>query len=296
MNNKVKSLMYQVLSFFALLLVMLLMYYLVVVEKFENPQDDLKPVNTNILENSIIFQDTAETRELSQFYKNVMGCTNSLDKTIKYTQGIDWSEWQILNSTTDAVNRVTKLICDSIKEKIKPYGINVIHHVLNKYKRSKSDILIDYDFAFYKKSDSFAVHSKVLCCYNMNSNKFEIVYFKLIGKISDDMIYIKSESIQDDEFAKFQHNDRYATDIISDDTYSCISSEDIQVQNLLYNKLMNYNENHEDYKKNIEHGINQNNVRKMFLNNRDANKNPMNTNNIFKKYPYKNDFVIQTEY
>jgi hypothetical protein len=296
MNNKIKSLMYKVLSLSALILVILLMYYLVVVEKFENPEDDLKPVNSNILENSIIIQDTAESRELSQFYKNIIGYTNSLNKTIKYTQGIVWSEWQTLSSTTDAVSRVTKLICDSIKEKIKPLGVNVIHHVLNKYKRSKSDILIDYDFVFYKKSDSFAVHSKILCCYNIDSNKFEIVYFKLIGKISDDMIYIKSESMQDDEFAKFQYNDRYVTDIISEDTYSCISSEDKQVENLLYNKLMNYNENHEDYKKNIEYGINQNNVRKMFLNNMNADKNPMNTNNIYKKYPYKNDFVIQTEY
>ena len=121
-----------------------------------------------------------------------------------------------------------------------------------------------------------------------------MVYVNLVGAICEDKIYMKSNENNKNMVEIPRKYSHIPDNAFEPESQKCISTQDMQVKDLLYDKLQDTHVTHEDddnYKKNQEYIRNQNIVRNMFLNDL---KNDVKTTNKFKKYPYTNDFEICT--
>ena len=282
--------MYNILAFLILLAIVgLFMYFVVSIETFDNDIRDGKIVNVNMLKHSVMIQDN-----VSEEYEATLN-KDSLVNSIKYTEGMTWEKWvnvdnkEVLAKIED---HVKKLIEESV------IGMNVIFCKLNRYRICSSDcdmLFLDYDIVLYDKGKKDADHGKLLCVFK-EKRGIDIVHYRIVGKISEDQIYMKNDAdVFDKEYASYKQQHWYVGDFIdSDDTRESMSSHDSQVKQLLYNKLVGetMTDGEEvDYIKNKEHDRAHKIVRNMFLNGLKSN---VSTNDIYlyKKYPYKNDFTI----
>lgn len=292
--------MYNILAFIILLAIVgLFMYFLISVENFDNDVRTDKVVNENLLSHSVVIQDNGSSE-----YDSILKILNkdSLRNSIKYTEGMTWGKW-----VDNDKNMLTK-ISEQVKKHIEESGIDmdVIFCQLNRYKKCYSDsdtIFLDYDIVLYNKSKrhaEYANHAKMLCVFTTKKG-IDIVHFKIVGKISEDQIYMKNDAdVFDKEYSSYKQQQKYDGDFIdSDDTRDSIQSHDEQVKKLLYNKLVGEPSDEEDadYIKNKEQERAHKMVRNMFLN---GLKTPSTTvsassatdDSVYKKYPYKNDFVV----
>lgn len=281
--------MYNILAFIILLAIVgLLMYFVISVESFDNDVRSGKIVNEDLLNHSVMIQDNA-----SEEYESTLN-KDSLRNTIKYTEGMTWDNWVIVDR-----NDVLSDIGTHVKKHIEKSGIDmvVIFCKLNRYRQCLSDsdmLFLDYDIVLHDKSKKHADHGKLLCVFKVKKG-IEIVHYRIVGKINEDQIYMKNDAdVFDKEYTSYKQQHRYMGDFIdSDDTRESMSSHDDQVKKLLYNKLMSETMTEEDdvdYIKNKEHDRAHKIVRNMFLNG--LKNSSINETSMYKQYPYKNDFII----
>ena len=252
--------------------------------KFERRTDD-------IIKYVIIMSDCSEKEELEN--NIIKKITNKKDLTfniIKYGKGIEWSEWQECN-TIDKDFKLYK----HLQEKLRPYGI--LYYKLNKSKYNKdnkNEMLFDYNIIIYKKGDIIGYQYKILCV--INDVKLYILNIKLIGTLNEEYINpdLEEELIQDlTDFTVCNQLDMYSYDEFDD--AKAFMSEDSKVTSIIYNNLMDYNKcnKEDDYIKNIEYTKIQNEMRNKFINGMLNECDDIMSNNIYKNYPIKNDFIIK---
>jgi len=286
-------LIYGVLSIIIFVIVVIVFLNFIYIENFTNYSDSLF---TNNIDNNILKFSNPLNEDVDKHLYNKLLNIDSAFKSIKYLEGVSWEQWKTGISNGIQIthkNKLQKVLDES------DINSTIIYCKLNKKSQGsthKQLSLIDSDVVIYNKGKCYADHVKILYVYDISSENVDIINCILIGKISENDIYMKTSLTNDRNYSKFEQNDfMYGGDIITiEDNIDEITSHDLQVQKLLYNKLMKSHESvSDDLKRNIEYTNNQNIVRKHFLNNMLNNTQAINHNNIYKNYPYGEDFSIK---
>lgn len=279
--------LYGTIAFVIFIAIIVAFFNFIYIENFTNGENNLyyKDVDENILYYSTPVEEGVDIH----IYNRLLKVDNSFN-SIKYIEGTSWEDWQINSST-----QINKTQCDIINKKLMDMSVitNIIYFKLNKLCKCKYDkhlYLIDCDLVLFKKGACSAEHVKMLYVYNEVVHTIDIINCILVGKINENNAFMKNTGI-DEKYQKVSSNDfKYTHDIIKidDDT----TSQDLEVQKLLYNKIMKTHEViPEDLRKNIEYTNNQNEVRKMFINKMlNNNSQLINEKNKFRNYPHSDDF------
>lgn len=260
---------------------------------------EIKCENSNILGYSIKTDD-------EQFSKKIKGILydgkNDINNTIKYLDGtVEWSKWIKNNNDDDILKDICKKMYVNMSKKLAHNDINIIYHTLNKYKvslRRKDEIMMDFDFVFYKPKDFFAYHVNIICVINKVTMIRHFLNVEAKGQICEDKLH---EHLCDDDndnyvYVEFEQSNFY-DETIPVDSLQSLKTEDEEVKKIL-SKNLKYNTESEDpdYIKNIDYEQNQQIVKNMFLgelnDNQQFTKTCVNSANIFKNYPYQSDIVI----
>jgi len=241
-------------------------------------------VNKNLLDHSIKCNDA----KVQEFVQSAL-CGNSYAiNAIKYIEGTTWTNWSVSynENVTDMCNRLH----DFIKKKLK--NTNILYANVNKIRKNtknEKEIMIDYDFVYHNNNDMYAYHINIVCVVRLCTKCIRMVYANLVGAICEDKIYMKSSEDTKD-MVQIPRTYKHIPDIsFEDESQKCISTQDEQVKNILFDKLNDSHEEHPDYDKNQEYIRNQNIIRNMFL--QDLKKDVKQTNK-YKKYPYTHDFEL----
>ena len=266
-------------------------------EKFINIDPDLHHdskihnwVNDDILEHSISTCDKQLEKKLFDILCKKKTC---LYDNIKYIEGITWTVW-MKNVEFTWLTELSHQIHNYVFQKL---HTKIIYFKLKKYKKNinnSKDLLLDLDFVLYPKNRPYANHINIICMYYMQSQSFDILYLKVLGTISQDKIHMTTNT-EEAEYSKVESDIVYHACSEVEDSFEEMTTHDDQVQDILYDKLMNTKylkdeSDSEDYWKNVEYMKNQNIVRNMFLKDKQTNKGCMK--DTYKKYPYCNDFEI----
>jgi hypothetical protein len=237
-----------------------------------------------------MLQDTDDNK-----YKDLF--KDNLFNTIKYTDsanGIRWSKWQ-----RGQVSNATQNVHEFVENTMKKFSKNtkVIFCKLNRYKENvnkTNEILLDYDFIFYNKSDKFADHAKLLCVFNSQTKKIDVIHYVVVGKIHEDKIYMQNTEEENIDnymnLSGYMHQEKNILKL--EDTYESVNTEDDQVIDILYSKLTHDEYDDDDYIKNERYTNNQNIVRKALLD-KMLKDGGSKDDGIYKKYPYSNDFTLE---
>jgi len=244
-------------------------------------------VNQDLLEHSIKCND----EKVKEYIESILCGKSCSMNAIKYIEGTIWTKW--IEKCNDSIKEISHRIYTYLKNKLK--DSDIIYAKINKYRKNTKDakeIMIDYDFVYHNKKDMYAYQIKIVCVVNLCTKAIRMIYVNLVGAICEDKIYMKSNENNKNMVQipkKYSHN---LDNAFESESQKCISTHDIQVKDLLYQKIEEDNyENDENYKKNQDYIRNQNIVRNMFLNDL---KKDVKTTNKYKKYPYTNDFEICT--
>jgi hypothetical protein len=254
---------------------------------------------TNFLNDKIIQYSLYKTDTLyeEKIRKLLMNNKQNITDIIKYTdENNKYSDW-IKTTEYNNINKLSEIsayMYYSIIEKLSIENIQILYYKLNKLKYNSIQILADYDIILFKTNDIYAYHINLLCVFNIRTNNIIILCIKMIGIVSEDNINQYTYLNENDNY---KHIKMYKNNIISDvstfDSFNSLKDQDQRVENVLYEKIIKDDDikNDEDYKKNIKYTNDQNIIRKMFLNNLN-NTCKINSKNIYKLYPYNNDFFI----
>lgn len=245
-------------------------------------------INPFILNHSFLVADTDLQMKTENNLLQII-CKNHhelMNNKIKFIEGMTWSKW---STDTKKTNDIAKQIYYYIKNKFAKQNssIKVIYYKFNRFKynlNSFDHILLDLDFVFHKKMSLHAAHIKILCVINLVSKVVHMLYIKLVGFIHEDFIY-ENNANESIEYKSIDYNP-VSFDIkdISDD----FANEDQLVEYLIYSKIMNDDKIEVD--QNNEYYINQKYVKNAFFAENCISK--PKTNNIYKNYPYTNDFKL----
>jgi len=237
-------------------------------EPFDNFQsDEIDVHNIDIIAESIQIQESPLNNIKEQHFVKLLKKGSSIVDSIKYLNGITWSKW---HSIADSLKRFYISIYMMIKSRINT-EYKIIYYKINKYKfnlKNKDEILLDCDFVFYKPSEIFANHLKILIYLNVDNNKLDVVFVKLVGNIHHNKktTTVKGANLQNNEYFDIDYKESFRKEVNNtSDTFETTYSEDKEVENLLFNKIMESDlEENPDFKKNQEYIRNQNMVREKF--------------------------------
>ncbi len=241
-------------------------------------------VNKNLLEHSIKCNDA----KVQEFIQSAL-CENSYAlNAIKYIEGTTWTKWFVLcnENISDICNRLHVFI----KKKLKK--TNILYSKVNRFRKNTNDakeIMIDYDLVYHDNKDVYAYHINIVCVVHLCTKCIRMVYVNLVGSICVDKIYMKSSADAKDMVRVPRKHQHIPDTSYEEESQKCISTQDEQVKNILFDKLKDSYEEHEEYHKNQEYIRNQNIVRNMFL--QDL-KQDFKLTNKYKKYPYTHDFEL----
>lgn len=239
-------------------------------------------IDSNILEHSI----KTCNKELETKLNTSLCQKKSLYDTIKYMEGVKWSAWLL---PTHQLDDVCYQMYNHIREKLKA---DVLYFKLKKIKQNldkTKELLLNFEFVFYKKSSTYAYHASCVSVHNLEHNSFIILTVKILGNISEDKIHMhNNKPINRNQ--EIKTDVKYTPSLVMEDAYEAMTTHDEQVENILYDRLMIEHEPDDDYWKNVEYINNQNLVRDMFLKDKKSNSRPIS--HCYKNYPYTNDFTI----
>lgn len=258
-----------------------------VVEKFlflDNQKSTLS-INQNILKHSILLSDDKINQKYTDSIITSIGtsCEKMLKNLILHNNE-DFSEWiRDIEERNTVINNVCNYVVQYVKKKY-----DVIFFKLNKYKYSKNmtSVILDIDFVFHK-----GLHAKIVCMLDIPTRNIKFYNIKAVGTISEDKIWQVEEVDEPEEIVGKDNNylDANLNELMYSDTCLSMKTQDQQLHNLLYAKLMYIPDKASI--DNLQYMENQNKVRRMFM---DKLSNPRQKmmNNCYKNYPYKNDFEI----
>ena len=286
------NLLYGIVSILIFItIVLVLLYFIYYVEKFTNIPDYIyENVNENILDYSNPLDNQKDMHKYHELFK----IDNSFN-SIKYIEGVSWDNWKHILPKDNQFQKYSETIENAITDKLRSCNLNAknIYFKMNKYRNdnvNKKFLIFDIDLVLYKKTNNFAEHIKILCVYNLNTDKVTFINFIIIGIISENNLFMKNIE-RNGNYKRKNNNFKYDGEVLkTEDNCENIKSHDLQVQKCLYNKIMHNYEISPDLKKNIEYTRDQNLVRKMFIHSMLNNDQSINSNNIFKNYPIKDDF------
>ena len=282
---------------FKILILILIFIILILIskdisEKFINIDPELyhdpkieNQINNNIIEHSV---KVCDKNLENKIYNILCKKKTSLCDNIKYIEGISWSIW-FSDGSMPYLQDISHQIYNYVLQKLQT---RIIYFKLKKYKKNIKDsqeIILDYDFVFYQRNKPYAYHVNIICMYYMKSEKFDVLYVKLLGAISQDKLHIPGSTVSS-VYSQVKYDNK-STCFDDDNSFEEMTTHDERVQNILYTKLMKSEDLHdEDYWKNMEYTRNQNIVRNMFLKDKQSKNTSMKNN--YKNYPYCNDFEI----
>jgi hypothetical protein len=246
-------------------------------------------INPNITKYSIILPNNMHKMKRVDALKNNLCKNNELMiNMIKYSEGTEWSKWLTCDDKTisEYAKKIYYYINNKIKQRIIYYNVEKYRYCINK----KYNILFDTEYVLYKNNAASADHIKILCVVDTNTNKIHILYVDIIGIINEDKLYIRNEykdSIYEDVNL---NNVRNGIQIECEDSCSALLRQDNDVVDLLYSKLANDTANNDPlYLENEEYKNIQSFVKNVLF---EGHMTNIKTNNIYKNYPYTNDFNI----
>jgi hypothetical protein len=258
---------------------------------------DTIDVDPNILHHSIILPENADKKQREeQLIKKLCTKNESIFKNIMaYGDVSRWSAWIVPTYPPDFhIDEISKQLFYYVKKRLN--NLKIIFYKLNKYRydvSNRQDILMDYDIIGYDNTLKCAWHIKIVCVINTVNKQVHFINISLIGRISEDKIY---SGVSDDK-----GNDTLTADTVSQpfvydanndllyqDTCLSMQTQDEQVHNIMYNKLMQVD--NEANLQNVQYDKNQNIIKNMFL------RKKYDKNNGYDKikcYPYDNDFTLK---
>lgn len=260
---------------------------------------NLKPKKEekNILQYSTLYVNEFFEEKI----RNILYDKNNIFNVIKYLEGTTtWSKWYepYQEENQEMLNEMSHYFVNFIKSKLSKNNVKIVFEKLNRLRKNQQEkalYLYEHDFVFYKTDELYAYHFNILSVVNETNKEVKILYANLMGKINDE--YLNNIYLNDDDnlyYVNYQNKNKIDIQY-SKDSMIGLKSQDKELKDILHKNIMQTDDisNEEDYKKNIEYMKNQNEVRKMFLNNLvNDNNSKINSNNIYKNYPYKNDVKI----
>jgi hypothetical protein len=204
------------------------------------------PYDIILQNNKNIYYDYGND-ELDEKFNKIFTIDN--DKLIKTIEGIEWSKW-ILASTSK-----NKYILDNYFNKFLIYFNTIItsdyfnlpnddnkyivkDHVLRRYKSTFNDntLLLDIELLIYRNNKPLARHLKILVITNGIYNN--VIMAKVIGVINECNLTKEYETLEDNNYQKFEPEFKYKYDMNSFiyDTNEKLVHSSIEYN--LYNKLL----------------------------------------------------------
>jgi hypothetical protein len=239
-------------------------------------------VNVHLLDHSRKCNDKKEESYLQSLLCGQHCATNA----IKYVEGCSWTPWDY--TCNDTIKDMEKKVNMYLKRKM---NNRILYCKVNRSRKNiqkNTEHMVDYDFVYHNKG-IYAYHVNMICIVNLNKQCIQMVYVYLVGCIPEDKIHMKT-SERKDNIVEVTRMFRHVPDTsFEKESQVCISTQDDQVKDILYEKLNDFDESDEDYQKNIEYTKNQNMVRNLFL--QDLKKTQPEHKN-YKLYPYSHDFEI----
>ena len=264
-----------------------------IAENFENIDNPYLPdkylhqyVNENLLEHSIKCND----EKVKEYIQSILCGKACAMNAIKYIEGTTWTQW--IEKCNDSIKEISDRLHVYLNNKLK--DSNIIYAKINKYKKNTKnpkEVMIDFDFVYHNKKDMYAYQINLVCVVSLSTKCIKMVYVNLVGAICEDKIFMKTNENNQNIVQVPRKYFHIPDSSFEAESQKCISTQDTQVKDILYEKLQDTGENDENYKKNQEYIRNQNIVRNMFLNDL---KQDVKTTNKYKRYPYTNDFEICT--
>ena len=271
---------------------------------------------TNFINNDIIQYTTRQSdNNYAEKLKNVLiNKKQSLANIIKYTDdNMAWSIWKKPTEFKDQtkLSELSTYLFYAIQQKLLSENIQILYYKLNKLRQSKNALLFENDFVFYKTRDIYAYHVNIISA--IEDKKIHILYINMIGNINEDKLNNVMYAASYASYASYASTtsnannsldySTFITDTINPindsvaqfDSFKSLKTQDQDVANILYKKIVDTGDSlqyNEDYKKNIEYTYNQNIIRNAFLKNLHKTDTEIDSTNIYKNYPYGNDFRV----
>jgi hypothetical protein len=220
----------------------------------------------NIFNNTILLTNNDTEGEQIEKLLN----TNSVNKVIKYIDGMKWKKWN--KNVTQNVKNANDTAMKTLQTKLKgKYKIEI--NKINRYRENQhsdkiviieTDILVDF------------FHFNVLYYSNFAKNEIVIILCKLIGRIKETELYeneLEYYNINDEnnDYVLVENKLDKRQEFVKDEDIQSEKHENIKVIDLIYNKFMEDINEEEDVIKHIFFKRNHDFIQKLFLNN--LNKN-----------------------
>lgn len=265
----------------------------------DNSASDKATVNKDMLKHSILLTDNTIKNNYEDDLILTLGTSkkNMMMNIIKYYDTCSWSEWISVFKDVSIIYNICQQVYYFIGKKIRKTS-KVIYYRPNKYKYDSllQNVLIDMDLVL---SNSF-LHINVVCIVNLESRQIFFLSIKAVGTINEDKIWQETNSIDGNNYVQtdaqiyVDNDDKQVMNLMYEDTCKSMKTQDDQVYNLLYSKLMYLpdraslqNEEYMQYQNKIRHMFNYNLQKKC---DRSVKKK---LNNTYKNFPYNDDFVVR---
>lgn len=208
-------------------------------------------------------------------YKNklvkIFNIENNIKNIIHITENIKWSNWIITTNTSDYYKIYFKFI-KYIYTILKEYNINIITDILKfvKYDLNNSDnLLLNLDLLLYTNNKLFGKHVNFIVFYN---NNFHIIYFNIIGNVSNyninNNLYLKDVNNSNSFTITSFKNDNI--NCLTCDNHNSIKDEYVNnnINKILLDNILDesyLDKDYKDIKKNKEYKYNENILKNYFM-------------------------------
>ena len=207
------------------------------------------PYDIEVKNENSVFYDYGND-ELNEKFVKLFDINN--DKLIKYTEGVEWTKWILVNETnySNKLDSYSNLIINEFNKKLDNVELKLknnpnfklIKNKLNRFKTSIDDtdiILMDIDIIIYRQNRPIARHIKIIAVSNGVYVNF--LFIKVIGVINEcnlNETLIPFDLKKKDLYSEFV-NDKYILYDLNSfiyDTNDRLVNSSIQSQ--LYYKLL----------------------------------------------------------
>jgi len=208
-------------------------------------------------------------------YKNklvkIFNIENNIKNIIHITENIKWSKWITIKNTSDYYKIYFKFI-KYIYTILKEYNINIITDILKFIKydlNSDNNLLLNLDILLYTNNKLFGKHVNFIIFYN---NDFHIIYFNIIGNVSNYNIYnnLYLKDVNNSNSFTITNFDSDNINCLTCDNHNSIKDEYVNnnINKILLNNILDesyLDKDYEDIKKNKEYEYNENILKKYFM-------------------------------
>jgi hypothetical protein len=257
---------------------------------------DKLPVNPNILQHSILVPvgaDAADKINEDLVHKLCSKNESLIKNILKYGDVSKWSAWiQPLDKIEQHIDEINRQFFYYIKKKLT--GLDVILCKLNKYRYATdayNDVLLDYDIVCHNKSAKCGWHIKTLCAINIDSKRVHFLDIRLAGTISEDKLYGTGAGDTDAQTISDGQLKLVDNDLMYQDNCLSMKTQDLQLHQLMYNKLMYIPDEADEQNK--QYAENQKMIKKLLLNKLTQHSEKGGPAATLKSYPYDDDFKLK---